>query len=81
MMSPLLLPIQRGQVVMTLLGATSLELLKGGSIIGCSNTYISVKVIPVKRHYNSLQEERGIDYQNYSNNLAYLNRMNPAGLW
>lgn len=80
-MSPLLLPIQRGQVVMTLLGATSLELPKGGGIIGCPNTYMSVKVVTVKRHCNSLQEEQGIEYQNYSNSLVYLNRMSLAGLW
>lgn len=66
--------------MMTLLGA-SLELPKGDGIIERSNAYMSVKVIIVKRHCNSLQEEQGIEYQNYSNSLAYLNRMSPAGLW
>lgn len=70
-----------GQVVKTLVVATSPELFKGGCAIGYSNMFMLVQDITVNLKgfcQSALQEEHRIDYQNYGNNPAYLNRLSLA---
>lgn len=53
------------------------------ALLGVQTCFMSVQDITVnsKGMCNRVQEGHGIEYQNYSNNPAYLNWMSQAGLW